>query len=199
MIMNVGFALPFILANYGQEGIAKLSMFDFMNGLLTFTFIYSIAVAHGDKKPDKKFILKKILISPPVWALFLGILANFAQYTPPVALNTFLKNLAALTSPLIMLALGLYFTPKFVYPKLIASGIFIRFFVGGLLGLVFSYILGLKGVDRTIALIFASAPLGFNTLTFSNMENLDTKFATSLISTGILLGLITVPLLIILL
>jgi hypothetical protein len=54
-------------------------------------------------------------------------------------------------------------------------------------------------MDRAIALILAGAPFGFNTLTFSNMENLDTKFAASLISTGIMLGLIITPFLIMIL
>jgi len=47
-------------------------------------------------------------------------------------------------------------------------------------------------------MIGAAAPVGYTTLTYSFLENLDMEFAASLISFSIIMGMIFVPLLILL-
>lgn len=195
LIANTGFALPFLLATYGEDAAAMVAMYDLAGGFLTYVFVYSIAVQHGDHRPSNKFILQKILIAPPVWGLILGLIANFSGFETPVIITQLLKNLGNIVSPLIMLALGLYFSPKLLHPKMISLALLTRMGGGMMLGYVLSTLFGLTGIEKAIAIICAGAPIGFNTLTFANMEKLDVKFATSLVSTGIAIGLIVVPLL----
>lgn len=195
LIANTAFALPFLLAVYGHEAAAKVAMYDLTGGFLTYVFVYSIAVRHGDGVSDKKFILQKIFLSPPVWALTLGLIANILHiHTPEIAVQI-LESLAALVSPLVMLALGLYFSPRLVYPKLLSMALLTRMAGGFMIGYVVSGFFGLSGWERAAAIIMASAPVGFNTLVYANIENLDTKFATSLLSCAIAVGLIVIPLL----
>lgn len=195
LIANTAFALPFLLAVYGQESAARVAMYDLTGGFLTYVFVYSIAVRHGDGVPDRKFMMQKILISPPVWALVFGLIANVAHISTPGVITQVLQSLAALVSPLVILALGLYFSPRLLYPKLMSMALLTRVGGGFLIGWALSGVLGLTGWERALAIIMASAPVGFNTLVYANIEKLDTQFAASLLSYSIGLGLIIIPLL----
>lgn len=195
LIANTAFTLPFLLAIYGQEAAARVAMHDLAGGFLTFIFIYSIAVRHGDEVPDKKYIMRKVLIAPPVWALLVGLTANLFHFQTPEVVASVLQNLANLVSPLVILALGMYFSPRLLYPKLIGMALFTRMVGGFAIGYGLSSLFGLTGWEKAAAVILASAPIGFNTLTYANMEKLDTKFAASLLSCAIGLGLVIIPLL----
>ncbi len=196
LIMNTGFTLPFFIAAYGEEGLARASLFDFGNGLLTFTFIFYLACKYGDNKRDSKTMIKKFLYSIPLWALMSAILLNLMNIQIPNLGINFFQLLGNMTIPLIMLSLGIYFSPKIVKLSALSSVIFIRMFVGLLLGFLFVYLFNLEGLNKIIVLISASAPVGYNTLTFASMEKLDKEFAASIVSYSILIGIIFIPLLI---
>jgi len=195
MIMNTGFTFPFFIAVYGQEGFARASLFDFGNGLLVLTFVYYIAVKYGSNE-GPKVLLKKLMTSSPLWALFAALIMNLTHIELPVVLNDLFKILGDMLTPLFMLSLGIYFNLRILNLKAVIAGIALRMFLGLLLGFIFVNLFKINGLDRQIVLISSSAPVGFNTLTFATMENLDKEFAASLVSNSILLGIIFTPLLI---
>lgn len=195
LIANTAFAVPFLLAVYGEAAAARVAMYDLAGGTLTYIFVYALAVRHGDQHPSPKFIIQKLLISPPLWALFIALVVNLAHLPTPEVVTAVLKNLAGLVSPLIMLVLGLYFSPKLLHPQLIGWGLITRMIGGAMVGLLLSQLFGLTGLDRAVAVICAGAPIGFNTITFANLEKLDTQFAASLVSAAIAVGLISIPIL----
>jgi predicted permease len=197
MILNNGFLYPFIIAAYGDEGLARILTLDVLNGFLAFTWVYYLACRYGSNSSNRKVLIKKFLSSPPIWAIIISIILNVTgRQIPPVISGTF-EILGDLTIPLIMLALGIYFTPKLIRPLPIFTGIAIRMLIGLLLGFAFAEIFGLTGLTRNIVLLGASAPIGFNTLTFASLEDLDKEFAASLLSFSIVIGMIYVPLFII--
>lgn len=196
MIMNVGFTLPFIIAAYGQEGLARISLFDFGNGFLVFTFVYYIACKYGRSKKESKTMIKKFLLSPPIWALVIALILNLAGLKTPVVAENFLQIIGDLTTPLIMLSLGIYFTPKIVKFLPLSLAMIIRMLFGLFLGLVFVKLFDLEGLTRVIVLLGSAAPVGYNTLTFSSLEDLDKEFAASLVSFSVLIGIIFIPALI---
>jgi len=61
LIMNTGFTLPFVIAAFGNQGLAIYTIFDFGNSLMIFTFAYYFAIKYGNnsksKVPIKKFLL----------------------------------------------------------------------------------------------------------------------------------------------
>jgi len=196
MIMNIGFALPFIIAAYGDEGLALLSMFDVSNAILAFTLVYFIAARYGDDGKSSKGMAKKFLFNPPIWALTAGIILNLTNTEiPPMPAHLF-QILGDLTIPLIMIALGIFFNLKLIKPGPVFAGIFIRIGLGFIIGWAFCYVLGLDGLIRTIVLIGSSAPVGFNSIIFASMEKLDKEYAASMVSFGILVGLVLIPLII---
>ena len=65
--------------------------------------------------------------------------------------------------------------------------------VGGLaIGILFVKLFGLTGADRIATLILAASPVGFNTITFSSLEKLDDKFAASIVSAGLIVGMVVI-------
>lgn len=196
LIMNIGFTLPFFIAAYGNEGLARISIFNVGQGFLTFTFTYFLACKYGNDKVDHKTMIKKFALLPPIWALLIGIILNFTNVTIPSVVDSFLQIIGDLTTPLVMLSLGIYFTPKIIKLLPLSSAIITRMGLGLLLGFLFVKLFDLDGLNRLIVLIGSAAPVGYNTLVFSSLESLDKEFAASLVSFSILLGIIFIPLLI---
>jgi predicted permease len=193
MIMNIGFALPFIIAAYGDEGLALLSMFDVSNAILAFTLVYYLAARYGEQGNSSGLMLKKFLFNPPIWALTAGIILNLTNTEIPSMPAHLFQILGDLTIPLIMIALGIFFNLKLIKPRPVFAGIFIRIVIGFLIGWTFCYFLGFEGLIKTIVLIGASAPVGFNSIIFASMEKLDKEYAASMVSFGIIAGMIVIP------
>lgn len=198
-IMNIGFTLPFFITAYGKQGLARITMFDFGNMAIIFTFVYWLACKHGATDIDQKVMVKKLLLVPPMWALLIAVLLNLLKVPIPSFMNDFLGMVGWMMTPLVMLALGLYFSPRMVRMGPVFSATFIRMILGFACGYVLANLFGLEGLNRSIVMIGSAAPVGYTTLTFSYLENLDKEFAASLISFSIIMGMIITPALILLL
>jgi len=191
MIMNTHFILPFVIAVYGKEGMARYSLFDFGNALVIFSFVYYIACKYGTNGYNPRDIEKKLFYSPLLWALAIGITVNVAHIPMPSVADNLFQLLGNMVTPLVMLALGIYFNLNVKHAVPAIYVILIRMFFGFVLGLVFSQVFGLEGLTRTIVLLSSAAPVGYNTLTFSSFEHLDKEFAAGIISLSILLGFVS--------
>ena len=196
MIMNIGFALPFVIAAYGDEGLVLMSIFDVSNGILAFTLVYYIACKYGEHGNSSKLLIKKFILSPPIWALAVGIILNLTNTKIPAVPANLFQILGDLTIPLIMITLGIYFNIRLIKPVPVFVGIGIRMLLGFAIGFAFCYMLNLDGMIKIIVLIGASAPIGFNAIIFASMEKLDKEYAASMVSFAILIGIIVIPLLI---
>jgi malate permease and related proteins len=195
MIMNTTFVVPFLLSTYGQKAIAILSIFDIGNNIMIYTIVYYCANRYRASKQSES-ALKIIARSPLLYALFFGLILNATKAPlPSISLN-FFQGLGDMTTPLVMLSLGIYFNPTLVRIGPTFSSITIRIAIGFLVALLLTFLFGIKGLNRVVVLVACSAPLGFTTLTFSVIAGLDTEFAASCVSYSILIGLITTPLLI---
>ncbi|MHA2204061.1 MAG: AEC family transporter [Candidatus Hodarchaeales archaeon] len=201
MIMNLGFNVPFVLGVYGLEGFARASFFDIGNITLSLSLTYYIAQKYGSKNGEEEisFLNKKLLTSPPLIALIIGILLNFTGISFDSNINYLLDLLGGLLTPLLMLSIGIYFNPKLekIFP--VTQVILIRMGLGLIFGIVFTLLLGLDDLSSKIVIISSAAPVGFNTLTFASLEELDKEFAANILSFGIPLGIITISLLLIIL
>lgn len=218
MIMNTGFSLPFFMAAFGDEGFARASLFDIGNSFLIFTFIYYNAIKFGDNGKHDKIDWGKFLRLPPLWGLLIGFgIRAISPLTPAIKMTfmklvgdptgisfdemvtggmNFLNLVGQPTIPLIMIALGLIFEPKLRNLGPILTGIFIRMGIGLLLGWLLTLILGIEGMTRTIIIASSATPVGFNTLIFANLENMDKEFAAGMVSISILIALVYMPLII---
>ncbi|ABL64857.1 AEC family transporter [Chlorobium phaeobacteroides] len=197
MIMNLSIVIPFVKSFYGDEGLSRLVLFDFINGLAAFTIAYSISCRYGAS--GHQGIAKRLLSSPPLWALIAGLLMNFLSLRfNPLSANI-LHSIGELTSPLLLLALGASIKLSKINPLYLAAGVFTRMVLGFALGLGLAELFRLQGIDRAIAVLCAAAPAGFNTLTFASLEKLDVDYATTLVTITMIIAMLIMPILLTLL
>lgn len=196
MVMNSVFALPLFHAAFGDEGLARASLFDIGNSFMIFTFTYYNAIKYGDNTHGSKIEWKKFLKLPPLYTMVVAFIIKIAGVTlPPLSLD-FLSQIGLTTSPLVMIALGLYFEPRIKNLGKAFLAIFIRMGLGLGAGYLLTLALGLTGLTATTITVCAALPIGFNTLIFADMENMDSEFAATMVSISILISLFYMPLLI---
>jgi predicted permease len=111
---------------------------------------------------------------------------------PALAVN-FLELMGSPTVPLVMISLGLYFEPSFKQLEYALLAVLIRMGVGLALGFALSYIFGLTGLVRTVVISCSALPIGFNTLIFADIENLDREFAATEVSISMIVAMFLIP------
>lgn len=195
LIMNMTFILPFFIVFFGEKNVYLLSLFDAGNLVMITTIVYSIFVSQKDDSIKDKMI--KIVKSPLIIALAIGIIINVTKVTIPEGIRITLQQIASVTGVLIMIALGAYFTPKFSRLKL--SLIIIAVKVIGILivGTIVGRVLPLDEMGRTIILLGALSPVGNNILTYVFITDGDMELAINVVSLSIILSFINVSLLLI--
>ncbi|WP_300361459.1 AEC family transporter [Fusobacterium sp.] len=195
LIMNMTFILPFFIVFFGEKNVYLLSLFDAGNLVMITTIVYSIFVSQKDDSIKDKIV--KIIKSPLIMALAIGIVINITKITIPEGIKITLQQIASVTGVLIMIALGAYFTPKFSRLKL--SLIIIAVKVIGILivGTIVGRILPLDDMGRTIILLGALSPVGNNILTYVFITDGDMDLAINVVSLSIILSFINVSLLLI--
>ncbi|MDP2173338.1 MAG: AEC family transporter [Candidatus Cloacimonadaceae bacterium] len=196
LIMNTAYSLPFFAAAFGDEGLARASLFDVGNSFLIFTFSYYNAIKYGDNAHTGKINWGKFLKLPPLWGMAIAITLKALRVEIPTIGMNFLNMVGQPTVPLVMIALGLYFEPKLKNLGKALIAVLIRMGGGLLLGLLLATVFGLEGITRTVVIVNSATPIGFNTLIFANLENMDREFAATMVSVSILIALFYLPLLI---
>lgn len=196
MIMNTAYSLPFFAAAFGNEGLARATLFDIGNTFMIFTFTYYNAIKYGENKHTDKIDWSKFLRLPPLWAMLIAFGWKLGGVQlPRLALNT-LNLIGQPTVPLVMIALGLYFEPKLNNLGKALLAVFVRMVVGLGIGVILAAVFGLQGITRTVVIVNSALPIGFNTLIFANLENMDREFAATCVSISIFIALFYIPLLI---
>lgn len=193
LVANSAFALPFLAAAHGDQGLAMASLFDIGNSIMIFTFIYHQAVKYGDSAHSGKINWGKFLKMPPIWGMALAlILKGFRVQFPVYAVN-FLELMGNPTVPLVMISLGLYFEPSFKRLGYALLAVCIRMGLGLSIGFALAYLFGLSGLIKTVVISCSALPIGFNTLIFADLENLDREFAATEVSISMIVAMFLIP------
>jgi len=196
LILNTAFIFPFVILFFKEEGLSRILFLDVGNVLMIFVFGYFQACKYGNHRITNKEIMKRFAWAVPLWAILIGIVFNYLNITLKGPLFGFAKTTGDLTFPLLLISVGIFFEMRLVKLKAMSIAIFIRMGLGMLVGLAMANLLGLEGITKAIAILGTATPIGYNTLIFASIENLDKEFAAGLVSTSILLALIYVPIVI---
>jgi len=197
LVMNVAFMYPVVQGLYSVQGVSQLAIFDAGQGIMAFSFTYFWACWYSDR-PESGHIRKALmnmLKSPPLWAIVLAIVLNLLHVSLPVTIKHTLLFLGNGTTPLIMLSMGILFTPTIKKIGVMLPAIAIRMLGGSLLGLLFATLFHLEGDMRMIVILGAAAPAGQSTLTFSALKRLDVELAASLVPVSVLFGIVYITVL----
>ena len=198
MIVNNAFMFPFILAVYGETGFADAVLYDFGNAIMVATVTFAIAYRYSDEPYQRFAMARRIATSPIFWALGLGVILSVSGTPIPAAVIPVIDPLAQMTAPLILIALGVFFSFSLRQIRLVSLALFIRMGMGLLFGIAFATLVGLEGETFVVVALCSGAPIGFMALTFSSMARLDTELTASAVSLSILIGLVYTPLLLLL-
>ncbi len=199
MIMNNFFMFPFIITVLGDEAFVDAMIFDIGNAVTTMTLAYAIAFRYGPENLKLSNIVLNVVKLPVLWALVVAISLNLGEIRLPVPVLKILEPVGLLTMPFILVALGIYFSLKIRNLRLLLMTIGVRMLLGLLIGFSFVVLFDLQGVTAAVVILCGSAPIGFNSLTFSSLAKLDMNFASSVVSLSILIGLFSIPILLYLL
>lgn len=193
IVMNTGFLMPIVSQLYGANGLARLLIIDTCNALFVFSIAYGIAVHYGGKNHHLGYVGKKLLISPPLWALVCALLLRSQGLAISGMAHNILSVIATITPPIILLGLGLKLSFSFVRPQLLATGLTLRLLLGGMIGIAFVKILGLEGLTASVVILASVAPIGFNSIVFAELEKLDTTYAAAQVTASLIVATIVIP------
>ena len=191
MAVNSGFVLPFVLALFGSAGAARVVLFNAVNNPILFIWVYALVAAHHQPRAGQ--VAKRVLLSPPLWALALGLAGNALSLRLEHHVASALLGVGNLTSWLIIAGLGLLFAPKRDHFRGALYITALRIGLGLLVGTAVVLLWHLHGIDRTAVLLLAAAPVGFNLITFAAVEQADTELAASAVSYSLLFALAFAP------
>lgn len=189
LIINTGFVSTFIYAFYGEAAFGYYSLFDLGNSFMIYIFAYFQAIRFSCKGKSQLPLLKMLSL-PPLWGIGIGLIINMLSLElNPLMLET-LNYIGMPTMPLMIFSLGIYFQPRIANFKLTLGVLSLRMLLGFGLGMLIVKLFKLEQPISDIVILCSAAPVGFNTLIFSELEELDKEFAATIVSFSILISLI---------
>ncbi|MCC6139718.1 MAG: AEC family transporter [Nitrospira sp.] len=194
-INSVYFAYPVALATFGDEGLAQAILFDLGQTALTLTLLYMLAVWHGTGAPSARSALRRLLVSPPFWALTIMLALKTAALHLPDWLHAVLTPVHLMTTPLASLVLGLSisFTAVPRTWRLTCLGVAMRMLGGLLLGWLAAWLLNLTGLERAVVILIAAMPSAVTAVIFATETGLDEDLVASIVALSICLGVALLP------
>lgn len=199
-LLAIGFAnttflgYPIIQGIYGSGHLTLAIFYDMMGTTLAVNILgVLVASAFGESAANGRAIARRLLLFPPIWALVLG-LALHGVALPP-ALTTLLGSVGGLTTPLIMLALGVslefsHWRKDLGLVGLVALG---RLVVLPAIALGATRALGLPLAYQQAVTIEAAMPTMFYSLTLAMVFGLENRLVINAIMVTTLLSVATVP------
>src|SRR5690606_28330840 len=144
-------------------------------------------------KPTFKGIAVKIITFPSFIALALGLMLRGYDY-PPI-ITQLIDNLAATLVPVVMVAVGFALTVKFSKSEVapLLSALSIKLVMMPLLAATLWLTLGYRGVAVNISIFQAAMPPMISAGAIAIMAGLAPRLVSGIIGLGILLGLLTLP------
>jgi predicted permease len=132
----------------------------------------------------------RLIKSPPLYGIAAGLLVNLAGGHVPPAIASSIGTFGSATPVLIFLALGMLFEPPDKDLRNTALVVAVRLATGLAVVAAVVLIFGLEGMDRTVVLLLGTAPVAFNSVIFTSLENLDVSLALDALSLSLVTSLI---------
>jgi hypothetical protein len=194
-INSIYFAFPVMLATFGEEGLARAVLFDLGQTTLTLTVLYPMALRHGTGGASSIRTLRRLVASPPLWALTAIVSMKVSGLHLPDGLRSILTPVHWLTIPLASLVLGLSISIhalRKTWP-LTSLGVALRMGGGLLIGWAVAALLGLTGLERASVLLIAGMPSAVMAVIFATEAGLDEDLVASIVASSICLGVALLP------
>lgn len=187
---------PMTAALFGDAAMPYAVVYDQIGSFIALaSYVTIIAALYSPTaaKPTFKGIAVKIITFPSFIALALGLLLRGYDY-PPI-ITQLIDNLAATLVPVVMVAVGFALTVKFSKSEVapLLSALSIKLVMMPLLAAALWLTLGYRGVAVNISIFQAAMPPMISAGAIAIMAGLAPRLVSGIIGLGILLGLLTLP------
>lgn len=187
------FAIPIISATLGSEGVFYAGAYITVFNVLSWS--HGVFMISGQKSFK---LLLKIITTPAIIAVALGLVMFFTQIKFPAVVNQALTHISNLNTPLAMIVAGVSIARTGIIKTfLVPRAYYISFLRLILIPALTLLALSALPVDRTIAaatLISAACPSGATVILFANTYGGDSKYASQLVAVTTLLSVVSIPL-----
>lgn len=197
---NVGFfGFPLVEGLFGKEALIYLVMYDIGNTVLGFGLAYPIGkyfAYETSTKIDWNAILKKVFTLPPLLGMLFGLAVNIANIELPDIFFVFMNFLAKGNAPIGLLLLGIYLSFNLDKKQILGiSKVLVIRYTFGLIVLFTLYYFVPNSTYKSVLMICAILPLGIMIIPFSDELNYDSRIASTLANTSLLISFILIWLL----
>ena len=194
---NAGYmGIPLQRAILGDIGVfycaAYIGMFHM------FIWSYGVSILDRDYQGFTKAALKKILLSPCIVSIFIGLILFFSPFTLPTVILSPLTSLASLATPVPMIIIGYYLAGsslKSIFGNAyIYVGTFIKMVFSPALAIVLCLLFGCDS-DMTVSCVIAcSASSAAMTTMLAAKYGRNTEVSAGMVSFTTLAAIILMPL-----
>lgn len=194
MSINNSMIYPFASLSLGAAAFSQLVMFDMGHAILVWTVTTVAACKYGGHADDIPVLLKRALMAPPLWVLFIALALNVGG--APIS-HDLLHTILLVGQFLILgvpLAMGFLVSAQGLRRPEVWTAVALRSGFGGLVGLALGYLFGLQGTAAAIAIVGGAAPIGFTAVVLSAREGLDLDLAATAAAISVFLGSLWIPL-----
>ena len=194
MSLNNSMVYPFAALSLGAAAFSQLVAFDMGHALLVWTVTTVVACKYGGHADDIPVLLRRTLLAPPLWVLFISLALNLGGAPIPRKFLHAVLLVGQFAILAVPLAMGLLVSARGLRRPEVISAVALRSGFGVLVGLTLVWLFGLSGSGAAIAIIGSAAPIGFTAVVLSSREGLDLDLAASAAAISVFLGSIWIPL-----
>lgn len=187
---------PMTEALFGQQAMPYAVVYDQVGSFIALaTYVTIVAAIYSPtvSKPTPKRILLKVLGFPSFIALIAGLLLRDVNF-PPLAVSL-IDNLAATLVPVVMIAVGFQLTFRFSKSEItpLCSALLIKLALMPFSTWLIWRALGQEGLAVQISIFQAAMPPMISAGAIAIMAGLAPRLVSGVVGFGILLGLLTLP------
>ena len=182
-------AYPLFLVLFGEQGLAAFAFWDIANALIVFTLLYFWACKCGNDNSNVLLSLKKMITSPVIIAIVLGLLFSYLKLNIEL-LNGVLTPLGNATPAIIMLTLGIAIEPDVKGLKLPIYTIILKTIIGGLLGFFIVEIFDFQGLYKLVTIVGATLPATPVMYVFATQQDLEKEYIANYLSIALPIGIL---------
>src|SRR4051812_18646211 len=193
MSINVSMIYPFAALRFGPDLFAQLVMFDMGHAVMVWTLSTVVACRYGGHTGDIPVLLRRALLAPPLWVLFMALGLNLGGAPVPRRLLEGALLLGQLLVLLVPFAMGLLVSARGLRRPEVAMAVLLRSGLGAISGLLLGLLFGFGEHTAGLAILGAAAPIGFSAVVLSAREGLDLDLAASAAAISVFLGSLWIP------
>ena len=188
---------PLIEALRGQEGLGLAVVADQLGGFLALAAGgITVAATYSGGKPQLGAIVRRVVVFPPFVALLVGVIVGFSGGWPAALVAVF-QRLGATLAPLALFSVGMQFSLQLSRDQLgaVSFALAWKLVVAPVTVLLVGLALGIHSPVLAVAVLQSGMAPMISAAILADQYKLEPRVANATLGAGILVSLVTIPLL----